>query len=189
MSDDQPETPAPDDAITKPPKKKRLTRKQAALARARVKEPEATLSEIGARAAYAGGPGTVLRELKKAHVQDRIRALMEAHPDTSMQGLHKKLVEGLNATKVDRHVFLKKTDVFNHDTQEVEETESLVVHEKVDVDYATRHRYLDTASDWVGLGEKRVRIAGDEDAPLPLLKALEILRAAQALGLTDGEAS
>ena len=47
--------------------------------------------------------------------------------------------------------------------------------------------FVATWSGWVGLGEKRIRIAGDEDAPLPLSKALEILRAAQALGMTDSD--
>ena len=160
------ESPVQPDQTTEPPKpkkKKRLTRKQAKLARERVKDPNATLSELGLKAGYTYAQGTK-RALELDHVQDRMREIMAAHPDTSMKGLHKKLSEGLNATKIERHAF-----------------QGSVITENVDIDYGTRHRYLETASEWAGLAEKRVRVSGDEAAPLSLAAALDILKRAQSI--------
>ncbi len=169
MSDDQPETPAPDDSAPKPPKKKRVTRRQEKIARARVSDPNATQQEISDKTRTTRPHVAVV--LKMAHVQDRIRALMEAHPDTTLEGLTNTLRQGLKATKV---------KVFHSDLDGISYAAPLV-------DHPTRHRFLETGLELHGVMEKRIRIAGDEEAPLPLIKALEILRAAQALGLTDGD--
>ena len=143
MTDEQPSSPPPEDA--KPKKRKKLTRKQAALARARVKDPEATLSELGVKSAYRGGPGTVQRELSKPHVRARIQDLMESHPETSIKGLHKKIVEGLGSTFV--KVFKSEDDT--------------IIESKAYDDMPTRHRYLETALELQGLKGKALQIDPD----------------------------
>lgn len=155
MSDeDKPEKPKP---WSKRKASGKLTRKQSRLAQARVAHPDDSLSQLAQRTAYADKT-VVKRELDKPHVQDRMRALMAAHPQTCPEGLHKKLVEGLNA---------KEVKFFAH--------EGVVQDKRVTVDHSTRHRYLETAGDWAGLSEKRIRIIEDERPPLTLEIAAKVL--------------
>ena len=158
MSDEAtPDQPPPE----KPKKKKRLTRKQAKAARERVKDPDASLSEIAKRSGYADKTN-VHTALNKPHVQDRIRDLMDANPNLTEAALAKKLEEGLQA---------KEIKFFAHEGEVVDERET--------VDYAVRHRYLETAADWRGISEKRVKLTMDPPAPMTLEQAQEVLRKAQ----------
>lgn len=155
----------PSSSPVDPPKKmKRLTRKQAKLARARVKDPEGTLTEIGLRAGYAGKQ-QAKRALDTEHVQDQIRRLMDANPKLTNAALTKKLAAGLDAT------FVKVFQTKDGEIIESDEYEDL----------PTRHRYLETAAEWKGIAEKRVHVTGDAEAPLSLAAALDILRRAQAV--------
>ena len=119
---------------------KSLTKKQAKLARARIIKPEATLSELGDISGYSS-PQKVHRALALPHVQDRMRALMEAHHETNSIGLHKKMREGLNATTI---------KVFKGEDDELIESEEYV-------DHNARAKFLGFASTWVGLDEKEER--------------------------------
>lgn len=124
-------------------KVKRLTRKEEALARAVVRNPNDSLSEIGDAAGYEGNKQvravTAWKTLQKDHVKDRIRALMNKRKDTSLEGLHKTLSEGLKA---------KEVKFFQH--------EGKVTAKRVTVDHGTRHRYLETALELHGAREKEV---------------------------------
>ena len=140
---------------------KRLTRKQAKIARARVRNPDATQVEIGDKVGMT--QPHVARELAKPHVQERIRQLMDANPRLTEKALTKKLVEGLNA---------KETKFFAH--------EGVVVSTRNTIDYATRHRYLETALRLRGLASSVIEATGKNGAPLvppaPVLPPLDFSR-------------
>ena len=125
---------APDE---QPKKLKRLTRKQERLARARVKNPNATLAEIGIKAGYVSAKNSTWRDINKPHVKARIRELLEASPATSIIGLHKKIKEGLNATET------KFFQLEGHVTE---------THDCID--YGTRHKYLSTALELHGATDR-----------------------------------
>lgn len=119
-----------------PDEDKRLTRKQEKAARERVKDPEATLSEIGEKSGYTT-PQHVTRELNKPHVQARVRELMDASEKLRVPALLKKLEEGLDANEI--KFFADKGEV---------------ISERVTVDYPTRLGYLDRALELQGLKSK-----------------------------------
>lgn len=121
-----------------PPKKlKKLTRKQERLARAAVREPNASLSQLAKASGMTGGTASAWRAMQTPHVKARIRELMNANPDLQLPALTKKLEEGLGA---------KEIKFFAH--------EGRVVSERTTVDYGTRHRYLETALELHGATEK-----------------------------------
>lgn len=150
-----------------PKKKKRLTKKQAKLARAAVRNPDDSLSELGEKTGYSD-PAKVHRALALPHVQDRMQALMDLHPATSMEGLHKKLVKGLEA---------KETKFFAF--------EGSVVDEKTVDDNGTQFRYFEKAAEMRGLLEKRVRLTVDPPPPMSLAEARRLLE--QAPNAIEGE--
>lgn len=124
------------------PRKKRLTRREEAIARSVVKHPNDSLSDHGDRAGYSGDTKQVIasnawKALEKPHVKERIRQLMERHKDTSLDGLHKTLAAGLKASEV---------KFFQH--------EGRVTDKRVTVDHGTRHRYLETALEMHGALDK-----------------------------------
>lgn len=134
----------PTEPIAPKKKRRKLTQKQEAVARAVVRDPNASLSQIGEVAGLGGPTKTVKavnawRTLQKDHVKDRIRELLNKRKDTSLVGLSKTLAEGLNATD---------TQYFQKDGE--------VTDERTTVDHATRHRYLETALELHGAREKEV---------------------------------
>lgn len=135
-----PDDPTPP-AVVK--KKRKLSRKEEALARSVVKNPNGTLAEHGDKARYAEGchknvKATVAwKALQRDHVKERIRELLNKNKDTSLDGLHKTLAAGLKA---------KETQFFQKDGE--------VTDTRTTVDYGTRHRYLETALELHGAREK-----------------------------------
>lgn len=119
-----------------PKKRKKLTKKEERLARSVVSNPNGTLGEHADKADYAGA-AVAWKTLQRSHVKDRIRELMNKRKDTSLDGLHKTLSEGLKATD---------TKFFARDGE--------VIDERTTVDHATRHRYLETALELHGALEK-----------------------------------
>lgn len=118
-----------------------VRRKQARLARERVKDPDATLRELAQRADYSDS-ANVSRSLKLPAVKQKVAELMDARPKLRDEALFKKLEEGLDA---------KTTKFFAH--------EGTVVDERETIDFPTRHKYLETAL--VMKGHKRA----DDQAP------------------------
>lgn len=151
-----------------PQKKKRLTKKQAKLAKMALKNPEATLDELGELSEYSGGKTSVARALALPHVKDRMRALMDLRPKTSLPGLLTKLEEGLEA---------KVTKIASF--------EGAITDEREYDDMATRARYLEIASDWQGLSEKTVRLALDAPPPMSLAEARRLV--AHSPAVIEGE--
>lgn len=143
--------------IKAPRERKKLTKAQERLARAVVKNPDAGNGMLADKTGYSDGEH-VRRALKLPHVQERIQHLMESHPATCPEGLHKKLVEGLDA---------QETKFFSFEG-EVTDTRTVI-------DFNTRHKYLETAAEWAGISEKRVKISQDEAAPLSLEMAVKVL--------------
>lgn len=124
------------------PAKRKLTRKQEKLARAMVKDPNASLSQLADAAGYEGPTKSVKAvSVWKAgnlpHVKARVRELMETSPKLNVPALLTKLEEGLEATD---------TKFFAH--------KGKVVSKRETVDYATRKGYLDTALEMQGVKEK-----------------------------------
>ena len=124
------------------PATRKLTKKQEAIARARVKDPNASLSELGKAAGYNGITKQVVavaawKAINTPSVKERIRQLMERHKDTSLDGLHKTLADGLKASEI---------KFFAH--------EGRVKDKRVTVDHGTRHRYLETALEMHGALDK-----------------------------------
>lgn len=129
-------------AYKRPPEgKQKLTKKQERLARAVVKDPGASLRDLGKRAGYMGNavnnPHVVFKTLHLPHVKARIRELMDMSPKLQIPGLLTKLEEGLNATE---------TRFFAHQGE--------VVSTRKTIDYATRRAYLDTALELHGAKER-----------------------------------
>ena len=95
--------------------RKKLTKKQAALVKARVANPDATLVQLKDKAKYCDTQ-TVSDTLRKPVVKARIQELMDANPALTDEALTKKLAQKLEA---------KETKFFAHqgqviDTEEVE---------------------------------------------------------------------
>ncbi len=107
---------------------KRVTRQQDRLARARVKNPSATLVELGEKAGYSSA-SHVHRALQKPHVKDQIRELMNSNKNLRLGSLLKKLEEGLEAT----------------DLRSVRLEDSSLKAEVEIPDMAVRHKYLQDA--------------------------------------------
>ena len=128
----------PGDVGSKPGQKPKraISRQMNKLARARVKNPDATLKELAAETGYRG-EDTVCRALNSDKVKARIRELLEASPKLKVAALTRKLAEGLNATE---------TKFFQHEGEVTDEREV--------VDFGTRHRYLETALELHGAREK-----------------------------------
>ena len=119
-----------------------LTARQERIARARVRDPNASLSELGEAAGYKGPTKQVVavsawKAVNNPNVKARIRELMELRPATSLTGLLGTLEDGLGATR---------TQFFAH--------EGKVVSSRKTNDYATRRGYLDTALELQGAKER-----------------------------------
>ncbi len=141
-----------------PKKKKRLTKKQAKLAKAAIKNPEATLDELGDLSEYSGGKTSVARALALPHVQDRMAALMDLHPETTLPGLHDKLLKGMKAKET-------KFFAFEGEVQETHEVD----------DNGTQFRYFEKALDMRGLTEKRIKLSLDNPPPMSLADARRLV--------------
>ncbi len=115
---------------------RKLTPKQAKLARELLKNPEATLEELGQIVGYSDA-AHVHSELEKEHVKDRVKDLMDASPKLRVPALLAKLEEGLDAQEI--KFFADKGEV---------------ISERVTVDFPTRLGYLDRALDLQGLKQK-----------------------------------
>ena len=115
---------------------RKLTPKQAKLARELLKNPEATLEELGSIVGYAQPQG-VYKALEKPHVQARVKELMDSSPKLQVPALLAKLEEGLDAKEI--KFFADKGEV---------------ISERVTVDYPTRLGYLDRALELQGLKQK-----------------------------------
>jgi len=159
---------------------KRLTKKQAKLARERVKNPDATLSELSQRSAYHD-KATAARELKKPHVQERIKDLMDARPALKDDALLKKLEEGLEAGKTEffpHEVTTGFEKVLDAEGKEILDSKgkpklravkTLEIVTRDCIDYPTRHRYLDTALDLKGHKQKKVDVTSNGETIKALL--------------------
>lgn len=127
--------------------KVRITKKQAALVKAAVADPDATLAEIGRKAGYEGDDTctstSAARALKSANVQETFRAAMAKRKKLSHEALLKKLEEGLEATT---------TKLFAHEGHIVDQEEL--------VDYQTRGTYLALAAKLNGASAERVEMTG-----------------------------
>ena len=115
---------------------RKLTPKQAKLARELLKNPEATLEELGSIVGYAQPQG-VYKALEKPHVQARVKELMDSSPKLQVPALLAKLEEGLDAQEI--KFFADKGEV---------------ISERVTVDFPTRLGYLDRALELQGLKQK-----------------------------------
>lgn len=115
---------------------RKLTPKQAKLAKELLKNPEATLEELGSIVGYAQPQG-VYKALEKPHVQARVKELMDSSPKLQVPALLAKLEEGLDAQEI--KFFADKGEV---------------ISERVTVDYPTRLGYLDRALELQGLKQK-----------------------------------
>lgn len=133
MPDEQPPAVPPAAA---PKKRKKLTKREEAISRSVVKNPNGTLVEHANTAGYSDDT-VAWKTLQKDHVKDRIRELMNRRKDTSLEGLHKTLSEGLKATDTKFFQF-----------------EGRVTDKRKTIDHATRHKYLETALELHGAREK-----------------------------------
>lgn len=163
--------PAGDNATRK--SKVRITKKQAALVKAAVADPNATLAEIGRKAGYKGDDNSASaaasRALKSANVVDAFRAAMDKRPKLQHAALLKKLEEGLEATA---------TKFFAHEGHVVDQEET--------TDFQARHSYLTLAAKLRGLGADKVELtgAGGKDLiPQPQIIAVPQLTKEQLLAL------
>jgi hypothetical protein len=105
-----------------------------------VKDPTATLEELGLQAGYKSGPRQhAWQAMQNPNVQAAIRELMNANPKTRLEALTKKLEEGLEATE---------TKFFTHQ-EEVgrgkKKRSVFKIEQRECIDFSTRHRYLTTA--------------------------------------------
>jgi hypothetical protein len=107
--------------------KRKVTRKQAAIIKARVLDPHATQKEIGDKLGIA--QPHVARELAKPHVRAEIRSYMDERPKLRLGALMEKLEHGLDSTRIDSVKL---------------EGSIIKVATEVD-DQPTRHRFLETA--------------------------------------------
>lgn len=96
----------------------RLTPQQKKLVKAKIKNPDATSEQLALQTGYDSGP-SVRRALVSPNIRARISDLMEKHDKLKREIRLEKLAEGLDATY--------PTKLGEH------------------ADYATRHKYLDTA--------------------------------------------
>src|SRR5579859_7584900 len=103
---------------------KRLTPKQRALIKAKLKNPDATSEELARQTPYSSGT-TVREALSSKAVKARLSELMEKHPQLNREVRLKKLAEGLDA---------KETKFFQKD--------GIVTDSREVIDYPTRHMYL-----------------------------------------------
>lgn len=140
---------------------KRLTKKQAKLVKARIKSPEDSLSELGQKADY-DNPANVARALALPHVQDRMRALMDLNPATSLPGLLKKAAQGLEAK-----------------VMKIASFEGQITDEREYEDMPTQARFLEITAGWQGLDKKTVRLSLDAPPPMTLAQARDIILRAQ----------
>lgn len=115
---------------------RRLTLRQARIARARVKYPYDSQRKLGDRLGIK--QPRLARELAKPHVARKIIELMDQHPLTTAPGLLKTLRDGLVA---------KETKVFAH--------EGVIIDKIHLVDHKTRHSFLETALELRGLKNKQ----------------------------------
>lgn len=154
-----------------PKKLKKLTRKQEKLARARVKDPNASLSELAVKAGYGGATKaasmqTAWHALQTTHVKERIKELMDRSPKLQVPSLLNKLEEGLDASKTDLFPqevvtgYEPMKDVEGnpikdaHGNPKMQPIKELRIIARETVDYSTRHKYLDTALELRGATEK-----------------------------------
>lgn len=98
--------------------RKRLTPKQRTLIKVKASNPDATSDELAIQTGYSTG-AQVRQALASPNVKARLSELMEQHPKLKREVRLEKLAEGLDAT---------------YPTKDGEHA-----------DYATRHKYLDTA--------------------------------------------
>jgi hypothetical protein len=146
-------------------KPRRITRKQAKLARERVKDPEATLPELAQRADYSD-KSNVKRALDLPQVQQKVRELLAANPKTDLAALTKKLEEGLEATET--RLFADK---------------GVIMDERELPDYSTRHKYMETAYQLHGAKDKSIA-----DVPQGVAQILNIIiQARQERGINPTE--
>lgn len=124
-----------------------MTKKQRALVKAKIANPDATLVEAGRKAGYEGDDASVAvsasRALKSANVQERFREAMERRKKLSDEALLVKLEEGLGATT---------TKFFAH--------EGHVVDQEDCIDYSTRGTYLALATKLKGVAADKVELTG-----------------------------
>lgn len=76
---------------------KRLTPKQRALIKAKLKNPDATSDELAAQTGHADG-ASVRHALASPNVKARVAEMMEKHPKLKREVRLEKLAEGLEAT-------------------------------------------------------------------------------------------
>lgn len=126
----------------------------------RVKHPDLTLKELGILAGYCPTTPVVAaaRALKAPAVVARIADLMNAHPVLTDAGLARKMAEGLEASKTEfftHEAVVGEEPVIGADGEPVIDKKTklpktrlkkeLEIITRDTVDYATRHRYLESA--------------------------------------------
>jgi len=107
--------------------KRKVTRKQAAIIKARVLDPLATQREIGAKVGMA--QSHVARELAKPHVRAEICALMDERPKLKLKAMLDRLEEGIYGTKI----------------QSVKLVDSVISVETEVPDHANGHKWWESA--------------------------------------------
>ena len=124
-----------------------LTRRQLALVKAKVADPDLKLSKAGRKAGYRGDDNIVssvaCRTLKLPTVRERFQQLMAKRKKLQHASLLKKMEEGLDATT---------TKFFAHEGEIQDQAEV--------VDYATRHSYLALVAKLGGLEENKLELTG-----------------------------
>ena len=142
-----------------------LKGKKAKWVRERLKDPEASPSEIGRRAGYSQPANGSYRVSRSENVRAELQRLMDLHPELTSEGLAKGMAEGVMAKKVTRHYH---------------KGELIGTHR--DIDHAERRQSRDQA----------LRIKGalrddDVQGPQGVTEVLLALRAArEARGLPAG---
>jgi len=141
-----------------------LTKKQLALVRVKVNNPDMPLGKAGRKAGYLGKSDAAVesvacRTLKLPTVRERFQQLMAKRKKLQHASLLKKMEEGLDATT---------TKFFAHEGEIQDQAEV--------VDYATRHSYLALVAKLGGLEENKLELtgAGGKDL-IPLAAPVEAL--------------
>ena len=147
---------------------RRLTKKQAAIARERVKNPEATQTEIGSKVGVRRQ--RVQKFLAQPHVQESIREALEKEPRLRVKALARKIADKTTA---------KSVKVFQTKDGEIIYSEPLE-------DHSIQLRAVELTLELKGNLKKSVELTGKDGEPLvPETNAIKSLTRDELLSLIE----
>lgn len=125
---------------------KKLSAKRRKLIQAVFDNPDGTLQEWGDAAGYnkVSARQKAHHALKNTTVRDIIRETLDKSEATTIEGLTKTLVEGLKAKETKFFSYDKVTKIQGAKKGEPTEKHERVIEARDTVDYATRHRYMES---------------------------------------------